>query len=151
MLARAVRPVDGQGQIDGALARGEMPPETGEIDLLRQALLELQAKHALGVPGHRKDHDAGGVEVEPVHQQRLWVDALEAGDHAVGKMLALAGDGQKPGRLVHQHDLIVGMDDADGLVGRGVDERGGIVLHGGCRSQTATSSAFCAPTPKTRL
>ena len=67
---------------------------------------------------HGKHHDAGGVEVEPVHQQRLRKFGFYPGLQAIGVMAGFAGHAQQSGRLIHKQQMLILMQDLQAGVRR---------------------------------
>jgi hypothetical protein len=52
-----------------------------------------------------------------MHQKRLGEGRLNAGQQAIGEMIALARDRQEARGLVHEQDLVVGVDHRKRRVG----------------------------------
>jgi len=61
----------------------------------------------LRMAGHRKDHHARCVTVEPVDQQRIGKRRLYARYQTIGQMRPLAWHRQQAGRLVHKDHFMV--------------------------------------------
>jgi hypothetical protein len=117
VLERTIGPVDDQRQVDGAGLLRHLAPDAGVVGLLHVAAFELQAEMALGRGGEREDHDAGGVHVETMDKQRLGEGRLNAGQQAIGEVIALAWHRQEARGLVHEQDLVVGVDHRSGVSG----------------------------------
>jgi hypothetical protein len=128
LLARAVRPIARQRQINPALICVHLPLQAGDIGFLRATLFKFLAQKALCRFGPRKDDDAAGIAIQPMHQQRIPAGSLQAGDQAILPTLELAGHRQQTSRLVQHNDRRVLMQNLQrrlrGIIGKIRDERG---------------------------
>lgn len=107
-----------------ALFLGDVAPDAGDVGFLGVAFFKLQAEVALRMGRAGEDHDAGGVHIQAVHQERFGEGGLQAGDQAIGQMLSLAGDREEAGGLVNQKQLVVFVDDIQWGIGRRIGEIG---------------------------
>ena len=117
-LPGAVFPVHDQGQVHRALARLQKPVHPRLIGLFRALLLELHRQIALRMGCQRKDDHPRCVTVQPMHQQSLRMHRLHPRDQAIGQLRPAPRHGQQPGRLVQHDDLVILMQDLQGI-GRG--------------------------------
>ena len=124
MLQRAVRPVDAKRQIDLAAIARDLTPDPRDIGLLDLPFLELQAEMALRMGTEREDHDARGVHIEPVHQERLRKHRLHPCEQAIRQVITLARHAQKTCRFVDQEKLVIVMQNDQRVLRRVVVERG---------------------------
>jgi hypothetical protein len=94
--------------------------------------VRIAGRDGAGPRGEREDHDAGGVHVEPMDQKRLGEGGLNAGQQAIGEMIALAGTDRRPAGLSTSRiswsawitdKRRVGGTVVEALHGRGLDRR----------------------------
>ena len=119
-LLGTIGPVDRQRQVDHAGLFAHPARDAGDIGLLRLTFLELQPKVALRMRRQREDHDARGVPVQPVHQERMGKGRLHAAQQAIGQVRPLAGNREQSGGLGHDQKLVILVHDIERHVGRGV-------------------------------
>ena len=86
---------------------GDGPGDAGDVALHDLPPLELPAEVALGEARAGEDDDAGGVAVEPVHQQRLGEGGAQPGLEAVLLARRLRRDGQQARGLVEHQEVRV--------------------------------------------
>ena len=102
-LPGPIRPIDDDWQINRAALRLHMPPDPGHIGLLRLAFFKLQPQMTLGMGLQRKNHDARGISIQPMHQKRRGIIGLNAGDQTISQKRSTPRHRQKTRRLVdHQ-------------------------------------------------
>ena len=123
LLARAIRPVGGQRQADGAVIVDQLTPDDGGVALVDLARLEGHRQRPLGFGAAGEQHQAGGGLVQPVHHLGVGMAGLQPGEQAIGLGFAPAGHRQQPGGLVDDQQVVVDMED------QGVGRR----MHGGQR------------------
>jgi len=117
-LARAVRPIHDQRQIDGAGLFLRYPPDPRDIGLARHPLFKLQSQMALRMGRQRKDHHARGVPIQTMYQQRVRECILHPRDKTIGQMRPLARHRQQARGLVDQQHFGVFMQDNQRILGR---------------------------------
>lgn len=117
-LAGPVWPIDGKGQINPPFGGLRHPGNARDISFLDLPLLELKAKMALGMGREGKNHHAGRIPVEPVHQKRLGKGRDHARQEAVGQIGPLAGHRKKAAWLIHEKHVVVAVEDREGPPGR---------------------------------
>ena len=107
------------GRVDRAGERVGMPLHDGVVDLLDGALAERLFEHGVGALGLRDDHEAGGADVESMHDAgALCGTAVAIAKPAAASPPSTVGPVQPDGRvsgdahgLVDDHDLVVVVDD----------------------------------------
>ena len=108
----------GQSQISGSSMRpaiaGHLARHPGDVDLRHLPALELPAEVALGEAGPRHQHDAGGVAVEAVDEERVGEGGAGAGLEAVLRARRLGRDGVEAGGLVPGEEVGVGVEEHGG-------------------------------------
>ena len=102
-----VGPVDTDRQIDHARLFARRAKDMCHIGLLGLPFFELQPKVALGMGRAGKDHDARGISVQPMDQQRLGKDRLKPADQAIGQVLSLPRHRQEPMGLHNENQLVI--------------------------------------------
>ena len=110
-LARPVRPVRRQRQVDHAPGSRRPAAHHRQVVLLHPAPLErpTQARLRLGVQG--EDQQPGGVHVQAMHHPRPGMTLLHPVQQAVLVPLAAAGHAEQPRRLVHHQQMAVAEAD----------------------------------------
>ena len=131
-LPGAILPIAGNGQVDLALVFSHDTVDHRGIGLFDLALLELAADMGVGRLVQGNDHDARGVQVQPMHDAGTGVVHLQAGDEAVLVQGVAAGDAQEQVGFTHQQQVGVLVEDAYLFLAVG-HQVGGLVLHGGIR------------------
>ena len=120
----AVARVPRDGGVNGSRFRRDHAHGNGEVFLVELAVLELLGEALVGCLGLGHDHQAGGVEIEPVHDAgpELASDAADVGaprqqrvdQSAVG--VARARVNREAGRLVHHDQVLVLVDGGNRYV-----------------------------------
>jgi hypothetical protein len=122
-LQRTVRPVDDQRQVDAASVLGQHPVDPRQIGFFGFPPFELQPQMPLRRLRAGECHDAGGVHIQPVHQQCLRVLRPDAQLQTIPMLRRLARNRQQAGRLVEHQQGGILMDHPQGRLRRGVDQR----------------------------
>ena len=126
-----VRGVPADGRVDRAAQRVGVALDQRVVALVDRALAELLLEQGVGALGLGDDHQAGGADVEPVH------DALALGGAGGGDAVAGRGQPADDGRagpagarvrghadgLDDHHDVVVVVHDLHALDGLGDDLR----------------------------
>ena len=121
-LARTVRPIGGQGQVDVAAFACDFPRDPCDVGFLRPALFKLLPQKPLGLLGLGKDHHARSVAIQPMHQKGVPLGGLKARDQTIRPAFQLARHRQQPCRFVRHKDQIILKEDVQGHIGRVVVE-----------------------------
>ena len=145
--ARAVQPVQDQGQVDQSpavvgLGRCQQTLHHRDVLFVHLALFKAEVERALGGRATGHDDQAGGGHVEPVHHQGVGKRGLRAGRQAVLLVLAAPGHGQQAGGFVEHQQGVVGVHHLQaGRHGR---------ARGPGRSGFGSACGRCAHAPSTR-
>ena len=121
-LAGTVFPIDDQRQIHSAFARFQQPLKACLVGLFRALFLELHRQVALGMGCQGKDDHARCIPVQTMHQQGLRKNRLDPGDQAIGQIGPAPRHRQKPGGLVQNDDLVILMQDGQGICRGGISD-----------------------------
>ena len=111
-LPRPVRPVADQRQVDAAFLVRDGAGDAGDVGLRHLAALELPAEVALREAGACHQHDARGVAVEAVDEERVGPGGAGAGLEAVLGARRLGRDGVEARGLVPDEEMGVGVEQA---------------------------------------
>lgn len=114
-LSRSIGPVRRDWQIDFSPVLPDSTEHDGVVVLLYGALLELPADVSMGWFVQGNDHDARGVEIQPMHDTGRGVILLQARDKAVFVFWMAPWNGQQQVRLAHQQQVPVGVENIDCL------------------------------------
>ena len=116
-LARTVRPIDDQRQIDLPRRRADMSGNAGHVNLLGLTLFELQPDMALSMGRQGKHHHPGGVSVQTVDQQCCRKHRLDPAEQTICQMRPPPRHRQQPVGLVDHQQFMVVMQDVERHVG----------------------------------
>lgn len=113
-LSRTPGDIRSNGQVDFADERVGNARDDRDVSLSSRAMFELRGEQAVGLRIKGEDHEARGIHVEAMDDERaggLGKHGLHARRHAVLVRLALSGDGEHARRLVDHDEARLGEDD----------------------------------------
>ena len=85
-LTRPVGPINNQRQINFTGFFHQFTRHTRHIGFFCHAVFKLHRQMPLGMGGQCKNHHAGCITVQPVHQQRIRKRQLNTGQQAIGQV-----------------------------------------------------------------
>lgn len=116
-LKRPVGDIEPELKFDFSAPAGDNPVEHGDIHFSRGASFELFGELPQRLPGSGKNHDAGGVHIQPVDGGILRTIG-EQRPNATGNAVLLirpsTGDGQQAAGFVHDDDILVEIEQLHG-------------------------------------
>lgn len=109
-LQRAVGPVADERELDAALVGLDHPGDAGDVGLADLAPLELPVEMALRELRAGKDHDAGGVHVEAVDEERAGIARLRPRLEAILRPRRLGRNAEEARGLVQDQEMCIAVD-----------------------------------------
>ena len=103
-MARAIRPVGAQGQVNLASRYFHSSRHQRDIAFMYLVLTEQTGNQPMHTLSPRKHQQARGAHIQPVYAARIGKFTLHPGRHTVRFIHAAPRHRQQPGRLVHYQE-----------------------------------------------